>query len=367
MGDQLIGKGATLVLGFGSKKILSCEDIYGKLKGSYPVADIVLCSTSGEIYDDMVFDDTVSVAVIEFEKTIIRTACVNIKNLRDSFDAGKILFSQLMADDLAYVMIISDGGLVNGSELVRGIEQVNTGNIPVTGGLAGDAAQFNYTLVGCNEQPAQGNVVAVGFYGDSLKVAHSSMGGWEIFGPEKRVTHSVSNRLFEIDNKSALDLYKQYLGKYADELPGSALLFPLYVRPDGEANSVVRTILSIDDKEQSMVFAGDIPEGSFVRFMKANFDKLIDAATQAAGNTLTHFNTDAVEKPKLALLISCVGRKLILGTRIDEEVETVKEMLGEHTLISGFYSYGEISPLNPKERCELNNQSMTITTFSEEI
>ncbi len=365
MGDQLTGSGALLVLAFGSKEILSNGNIYVNLKSEYQAADIVLCSTSGEIYDDMVYDDTVSVVVIEFEKTGLKTASINIKDLPNSFEAGKSLFSQLQSDDLTYMMIISDGGLVNGSELVRGIEQVNVKNIPVTGGLAGDGDQFNYTLVGCNAVPSQGNIVAVGFYGDSLKVGHSSMGGWDIFGPEKKVTRSVSNRLFEIDNKSALELYKQYLGKYADELPGSALLFPLYIRPEGQTSSVVRTILSIDDKEQSMVFAGDIPEGSYVRFMKANFDKLIDAATQAAGNTLTQFPSALSEKPKLALLISCVGRKLILGKRIDEEVEAVKDRLGDDTLISGFYSYGEISPLNPNSKCELNNQTMTITTFNE--
>ena len=162
-------------------------------------------------------------------------------------------------------------------------------------------------------------------------------------------------------------MYKQYLGKYADELPGSALLFPLYVRPQGSDSAVVRTILSIDNDEQSMTFAGDIPQGSYIRFMKANFDKIIDAATQAAVNSLTQFNDSVKAKPKLALLISCVGRKLILGKRVDEEVEAVKEIFGGNTLLSGFYSYGEISPLNVNAKCELHNQTMTITTFNEDI
>ncbi len=298
----------------------------------------------------------------EFNSTLIKTVRLNINNYPDSFEAGKVLFNKLDEKDLSYMLVISDGGMVNGSQLVKGIEHVNITNIPVTGGLAGDGDKFNYTVVGCNEQPAQGNIVGVGFYGDSLKIGHSSFGGWEIFGPEKKVTRSEANRLFEIDGKSALELYKQYLGKYADELPGSALLFPLYVRPEGSTDSVVRTILSIDTNENSMVFAGDISEGSYVRFMKANFDKLIDAATHAACSTLTQFPA----KPKLALLISCVGRKLILGKRIDEEVEAVKEIFGEGTLLSGFYSYGEISPLNKNARCELHNQTMTITTFNEE-
>jgi len=354
-----------LVLGFCGKELLLSDNIYGKLRIDYPAADILLCSTSGEIYDAAVYDDSASIVAIEFEKTGIKTVSININDMPDSFEAGKALFGGLEGEGLCYVLVISDGGLVNGSQLVKGIESVNKGNIPVTGGLAGDAAKFNYTLVGINQVPAKGNIVAVGFYGDSLKIGHSSLGGWEIFGPEKKVTRSVSNRLFEIDNKSALELYKQYLGKYADELPGSALLFPLYIRPEGSPDSVVRTILSIDNDEQSMVFAGDIPEGSYVRFMKANFDKLVDAATHAAANSLSHFPGPGSEKPKFALLISCVGRKLILGKRIDEEVEAIKEIFGDGTLLSGFYSYGEISPMKPNAKCELHNQTMTITTFNE--
>jgi len=366
-GDQLTGKGNLLVLGFGAKNLLEEDDIYTKLKESYPTGDIVLCSTSGEIYDDVVSDNTVSVVAIEFEKTKIKTVSININDVPSSFEAGKTLFNQFNEKDLAYVLIISDGGLVNGSELVRGVEKVNINKIPVTGGLAGDADKFTYTVVGCNDTPAIGNIAAVGFYGKSLKIGHGSFGGWEIFGPEKRVTRSVSNRVFEIDHKSALELYKQYLGKYANELPGSALLFPLNVRNEDNTSSVVRTILSIDDDEQSMVFAGDVPEGSYIRFMKANFDKLIDAATLAAVNSIMQFHDAIDAKPKLALLISCVGRKLILGKRIDEEIETIKEVFGEGTLLSGFYSYGEISPLTPSAQCQLHNQTMTITTFNEDI
>lgn len=363
-GDALSSNSKKLVLGFGSKTLLQDATIYNHLQQDYPSSDIVLCSTAGEIYDDAVYDNTVSVVAIEFEKTQFSALSTNIKEHPNSFEAGKILFTQLsFLGNLSYVLIISDGGLVNGSELVRGIEEINNGKIPVTGGLAGDAARFISTLVGYNQAPAEGNIVAIGFYGSDLKIAHGSMGGWEIFGPEKKVTRSVANRLYEIDNGSALDLYKKYLGKYADELPGSALLFPLCVRLEGQEGYLVRTILSINEHEKEMVFAGDIPEGAYVRFMKANFDKIIDAANQAANNTLVQF--DPTSKPKLALLISCVGRKLILSKRTDEEIETVKDIFGNETIITGFYSYGEISPLNPHSKCELNNQTMTITTFNE--
>jgi hypothetical protein len=358
--EDITGAPQQLVLGFGAKPVLESDRFYIQLKQRYPAAQIILCSTSGEIYDDAVFDDTISVIAAGFEKTHLKAIQLSISDYPSGFEAGKSLYEQLNAPDLVYMLVISDGAVVNGSELVRGIESVNTRQIPVTGGLAGDAAHFNYTLVGVNQEPGRGHIAAVGFYGNSLRIGHGSMGGWETFGPERTVTRSTANKLFEIDYRNALEIYKTYLGKYADELPGSALLFPLSVRLHNDNSVVVRTILSINNEEQSMIFAGDIPEGSKVRFMKANFDRLIEASMQAAAQTQIAGN-----QPKLALLISCVGRKLILGKRIDEETESVREIMGPDTFLTGFYSYGEISPLLSTSRCELHNQTMTITTFDE--
>ncbi len=351
-----------LVLGFGSKELLSQGELFAGLRKKFPVAEIALCSTAGEIYGDEVLDDTVSITAIEFEATPLTSASIGIDEFETSYQAGAALVQKLNQQDLRYVLVLSDGGKVNGSELVRGIESEVHHKIPVTGGLAGDGPRFQSTLVGLNAPPQQGQIIAIGFYGDAIRISHGSMGGWEMFGLEKTVTRSASNELFEIDGVNALELYKQYLGKYADELPGSALLFPLSVKLAGADEPVVRTILSINADKNSMVFAGDVPEGARVRFMKANFDKLIDAASTAAQDALTPLKT---QQPKLALLISCVGRKLILGKRVDEEVEAVKEAFPDGTQLSGFYSYGEISPMRAETKCELHNQTMTITTFNE--
>lgn len=351
-----------LVLGFGAKEQLQAPGLYGRMRAAYPVADILFCSTSGEIHHREVIDDSLCFTAISFDATTVRSKQVNVRDYSDSFAAGQGLMESITFDGLCYILVFSDGSLINGSELVRGINAVVKNRVPVTGGLAGDADRFTSTLVGLNGEPEQGNVVAVAFYGDRLQVGHGSMGGWDMFGPAREVTRATSNELFEIDQQNALDLYKRYLGKYADNLPGSALLFPLSVQLPGSNKAVVRTILGIDTEKQSMVFAGDVPEGSQVRFMKANFDRIIDAATHAAGQA---HPLSSEQQPELALLISCVGRKLILGHRIEEEVEAVADFLGHPTLLSGFYSYGEISPLNPHTQCELHNQTMTITTFSE--
>ncbi|HLZ88293.1 MAG TPA: FIST N-terminal domain-containing protein [Puia sp.] len=362
--DPLEKSKVSLVMALGNKAVLAPADFYGQLRKEYPHAEIVLCSTAGEIFDDSVYEGSVSVTAVEFEKTKVRSAMVNIADFGGcSYEAGKALVENLMAfDELAYILVLSDGSRVNGSDLVRGINSQVQDGVPVTGGLAGDGAAFKSTLVGLNGVPDHGQIAAIGLYGKQLRVSHGSMGGWESFGPERTITRSTGNQLFMIDEESALDLYKKYLGPYAKELPGSALLFPLLVRRSNEEEPVVRTILSIDEGSKSMLFAGDVPEGASVRFMKANFDRLVDAASAAANQTFTEHPR---EEPSLSVLISCVGRKIILGNRVTEEVEAVKEAFGGKTLVTGFYSYGEIAPPFARVPCQLHNQTMTITNFSE--
>ncbi len=363
--DELSGTADSetdLVIGFGAKSMLEEKDIYASMRKQFPEAIIALCSSSGEIHHTEVYDGSLTVLAMSFAKTSLRYHAVNIQDHLNSFAAGTKVVQGLMAENLQHILILSDGSLVNGSELVKGINSIIPSNIPITGGLAGDGSAFNYTLVGLNETPKQGRILAIGFYGNSLRVAHGSFGGWEPFGLERTVTKSSGNELFEINGKNALNMYKEYLGKYAADLPGSALLFPLSMQVEGGDGYLVRTILSIDDERSSMIFAGDLPEGCKVRFMKANTDRLVDAASVAASSSLVSFDTI---EPEVALLISCVGRKLVLGQRVDEEVEAVADILGNNTVIGGYYSYGEISPLLEGGPCELHNQTMTITCMQE--
>jgi hypothetical protein len=353
---------AQLVLAFGDASLIAGHEAFDHIKGLFPNAQIVSCSTAGEIIGGEVHANSIVVTAIQLEKTTIKCCVTDIKQHRNSHETGKYLMKELLTDDLSTVFVISDGTHINGSELVSGLNENNPRHIPVTGGLAGDGDRFNKTFVGLNQSPQEGIIVAVGFYGTSLKMGHGSFGGWDEFGPEKTITRSEKNVLYEIDGQNALNLYKEYLGPYKDELPGSALLFPLSLKEPGSDKHVVRTILSINEHEKSMLFAGNLPQGCTVRLMKASFDKLIEGSSIAAKDSVTTLENG---NPQLALMISCVGRKLILQGRTEDEVTAAKLIFTDKVPIAGFYSYGEISPFNQLTRCELHNQTMTITTLSE--
>jgi hypothetical protein len=358
-----LGVQADLVLLFGATKRIKEKGLIDMIRASYPNACIFGCSTAGEIMGTQVLDDSLIVTAVSFSATRVAGAMVKVPGIEKSYMAGVELAISLAADDLKHVFVLSEGLNINGSELVRGLTDHLPVGITLTGGLSGDGDRFQETYVLFNNEPTRDAVGAIGFYGSTLRVGYGSFGGWDTFGPERLITRSKGNILYELDGKSALNLYKQYLGEHAKGLPATGLLFPLSLRINDASRPVVRTLLSVDEENQSMTFAGNMPVNAYARLMKANFERLIDGAIDAAR---TSDETIGHSRPEIAILISCVGRKLILKQRIEEEVEGVRDTLGEDATYTGFYSYGEISPFDKGGTCELHNQTMTITTLSEE-
>lgn len=352
---------AELVLVFGSTAILGDRQRLQEFRACYPKAHLFGCSTAGEICGTRVTDDSVVLTAVQFEATKVALARTNIAECTGSREAGECLAKALDPKGLVHAVVLSDGQHIDGSELVMGLMAHLPRGVVVTGGLAGDGARFKRTIVCVDDIAKEGEVGVLGLYGTRLKVGYGSLGGWDPFGPERLITRSKGNVLYELDDQPALVLYKTYLGEQASGLPATGLLFPLSVRTKG-GGGFVRTILAINEAQQSMTFAGDVPEGAYARLMKANFDRLVDGAQGAAKISYEAIGSSS---PELAVLISCVGRKLVLKQRTEEEVEAVRGVLGDRTILTGFYSYGEICPAAPNASCELHNQTMTITTFAE--
>jgi hypothetical protein len=323
------------------------------------------CSTAGEIMGVRVYNGVITLTAISFDYTDIDFFSTDIKEANGSYSAGQKLAERLNKEGLSHVFVLSEGLHVNGSVLTSGLASKLPPEVSVTGGLAGDQDRFLETVVFTEEGAVRDAVSAIGFYGSKLRVGYGYKGGWTPFGLDRCITRSRENVLYELDGKPALSLYKKYLGEQAEKLPASGLLFPLKLTGTDGNPELVRTILGVDEKNGSMIFAGNMPEGRSVRLMKANMDRLVSGAGEAASLTI---KTTGREDPELAILISCVGRKLVLKQRVEEEVEIVKETFGENTVMTGFYSYGEICPcFHGEDNCELHNQTMTITTLSEDV
>lgn len=360
--NETILKEASIVFIFGNREDIKEPKIYKEIRALFPDADIVGCSSSGNIIDGALSEASVVATAVYFEKGTVQLSVQDFTPEDNVSAMAEKIIHGLPSEGLKHVFLLSDGLNINGSCLAKGANSALKGDIAMTGGLAGDGTDFEETWVIANDVAKQNRLVAIGFYGESLHISSGCFAGWDEFGIYRRITKSEGNVVYEIDNQPALDLYKKYLGTYANELPGSGLRFPFNVKKDENTDAVIRSILAVNEEEKSLFFAGDVEEGSYARLMKTDIDGLIDGS-EVAASRIKQFN----DKPALGLVVSCVGRRVILNQLTDEEIEAISDILGENVALTGFYSYGELAPhSNEILSCRLHNQTMTLTTIYEE-
>ena len=349
---------ADLVLAFGDSDYFQSPECHRDLKVRFPQALIVGCSSSGNIQGGDISDGDVVATAVRFERSRVRLSQASgTGSSKCGLRAlARQLTDALQAPDLRHVVIFSDGLDINGSELAEGLGGCG---VPVSGGLAGDGTRFARTWVMADAPARTGTLAAVGFYG-GLAATTGCFAGWQEFGAERRVTRAEGNVVYTIDNQPALGLYKKFLADQAKDLPGSGLRFPLSIRPTRQARPVIRTLLGVDESAQTLTFAGDVPQDSLCRLMKTNLDDLIESAGLAAAAA-----RHAPGSGGLCLVVSCVGRRLVLGQLTEEEIDQVRSTLGPETVVTGFYSYGELAPLGSDLHCQLHNQTMTLTILRE--
>lgn len=360
-----------LILCFGSKDLVKQQERFDEIRNMFPRGYIVLCSTSGEIMGQTVSDNTLSATAIEFDSSRAEAHMARLAEFGSSESVGRHLGEQLAKENLKHVLLFTDGLAFNGDEIIRSLQAALPDNVAITGGSAGDAAEFKETYIGLDNLPMQDSAVVIGLYGDSLSISYGSEGGWDPFGITRKVTKSIGNVVYSLDNIPILDIYKEYIGTHSvnnlDDnvhLAAAGLMFPLSVREKDTDTPIVRSIMSVNEDEKSVVYAGNVPEGSFAQLMKASVNRLVDGA-EVASKISSSMHPD--QQAQLAILVSCIGRKLVLKQRTEEELESVQQVLGDDCAMTGYYSYGEFTPYSiSNNTCRLQNQTMTITTLAEQ-
>lgn len=339
-------------------------NLHRRLRALFPDAVLSGCSTAGEISQRGVSQFSLVITAVQLGAGAIARAQTRLRGMDDSEAAGQRIGQQLGQQAFAGVLIFAPGVEINGSALIRGLQQKLAPAVPICGGLAGDRGTFTQTFVLGDEGAGPDQIVALGLHPDAVTLGHGSFGGWQPFGPMRRVTRAEGNVLYELDGESALAIYKRYLGEYADQLPASGLLFPFSMVDSARTElGLIRTILGVHEGEGALILAGEVQEAKYMQMMHARTDALVEGAIAAAESAHRASLGGGATGQSLSILVSCVGRKLVMGDRVDEEVEAVGEVFGASGTLCGFYSNGEISPFLDTTECKLHNQTMTITSL----
>ncbi len=334
------------------------------LRAAFPDAQLAGCSTAGEIASNGVLTGGCVITAVQFEHCKVSVFADTVADIDDSAAAGARLATKMQAADPGAVLLFAPGVNINGTALVDGLAAGLTPGVRILGGLAGDDAAFHETFTLTDGGIAARAVVGVALPRE-LTVGNGSFGGWKPFGPDRKVTRCEGSILYELDGEPALSVYKRYLGDHAKDLPASGLLFPFEMRDEAHREEgLIRTILGVDEKAGSLALAGNINPEGYLRLMRASTDALVDGAQTSAEASFSGLNESA--SPAMAVLVSCVGRKIVMGGRVEEEVEAVGAVLGSSATLAGFYSYGEIGPTPASQQCRLHNQTMTISYFRED-
>lgn len=365
--ENIIGLGklvqANLVLMFGAKEFICNKKVFDIIKNKYSQAYIIGCTTAGEIYKDQVNDHTLTVTSIQFENTEIKFFSSEIEDIGADYKKGLEIAKLIPTENLAHLFVLAEGENINGSKIVEGLVDGLPEHAKITGGLAGNGNTFKETYVISNDYAKQNQIAVVAFYGDKIKIGYGSVGGWDTFGIERFVTKSEGNVVYELDGRPILDLYNDYLGEYSKDLPAIGLLFPLNVRSSDNVYNYVRAVVGVNRENKSLRFFGEVPQGYYARLMYGNSNNLIHGAMEAAENSLKSIDS---KNQKIAILVSCVARRVLLNQMTDEEIEAVRNVFGNDVTFTGFYSYGEIAPSHKERITEFHNQTMTITLIGED-
>jgi len=357
-----LGSSAQLVLAFGDVTVESAEECLGSVSQLYPNAQIFGCSTAGDIQGTTLSDGMLSITAIAFEHTWVAAGQSALHGPSEGFAGAVQAISSLPPEGLRHVLLLAPGNYLNGGDLVCGINSALPAGVTASGGFAGAGGQVHGSSVWCGGKPDGPAIGALGFYGPRLRVGTGAGGGWRPFGPDRRITRCSNVTICELDGHSALELYKQYLGEHAKSLPFSALRFPLGLRANENEPWQVRVIVGIDEAQGGLSFDCKIAEGAHARFLVGNAGHLVEGALSAAEISQQRLGSPA----ELSIVVSCFGRKVVLGQQTEEELEALRQVFGSQTVMTGFYSYGEISGLADSAQAGLYNQTMTVTTLSEQ-
>lgn len=314
-----------------------------------PLAHIMGSTTDGEIIENNVLIESIVISCSVFEKSSLRSAEELYGG--DSYSMGKNICSKLDGDDIKVLILFTAGLDIDGEAFLNGVWSVSGGRYIVSGGMAGDNAQFVHTYVAHGESIIESGAVGIALCGSQLRAMNQYQFGWNAIGLPMEVTKAKGNRVYEIEHQSVVSIYEKYLSKpIADQLPKIGAEIPLIIERNGV--KMARACLQ-KMEDDSLIFAGDIAVGEMVRFGVGDINVILEESKTLCKYTKSRF------QPETIFVYSCMARRRLLQSSRPFELKNLAN--GCH--VSGFYAYGEF--FSDTKNTYLMNETLTLLALSE--
>lgn len=350
------------------------EPLASTLATLLPGVSIVGCSTDGEITADGLSVDSVVLILLSSPSMTARAAHFAGLTPENSLQAGREIASSLASERGRALMLFPDGLTCNGSDIIRGAQEVLNSSFIMAGGTSGDRGRFQKTFQIQNGKAHSTSLVGLMLESDTpLEIGFGVMSGWKPIGIAKTVTHAEGNVVYRIENETALDVYSTFLGDKASQLPAIGVEYPFGLVDesgrvgekgfrDGDEYILLRAPMAVDRSTGAIQFAASIPQGAKIKMTRAKSTEIIEAAREAASRSLQHLTG----KPDAVFFFSCMARKVVLGRKTDQEIMAAREVYGESIPMIGFYTYGEIANCGENAPiCRFHNETATFLAIRE--
>lgn len=249
------------------------------------------------------------------------------------------------------LIMLPDGLAGDGLRVIQGVQKILGDKFEIVGGSLGDEDRFKKTYQYYNGKVYENSAVGILLSSAKIKTATGVRSGWESVGSRFRCTEAKNNVVYKFGSKTALQVYTEYLGQNrASKLPAIGLEYPMGLvderaKIEGYDYFQIRCPLAVNKKDGSITFAAAIPEGKEVTLTYSSRSSIINGSRLSAQQAK---KTLGKAKPRLIMMFSCVARKMVLDRRTNEEIKAVKQVFGNSVPIIGFYTYGEIGPIDKR-------------------
>ena len=311
--------------------------------------DVFGATSSGEITNDGIHEDSISVMLLEISRDAYRLKVFDGKG-KTSSEVGQAVgkWAKTIFEDPAF-MLMSAGLRANGEQIVKGIIYTTERQVPLFGCLAGAGdplTQLEDTFVFNTSEVLGNGVVALVFDRNVIELQGVAASGWKGIGTQKTITKAKGNIVYSIDGEPALDVYNKYLDIGGD--PMVAAEYPLLLMRD-DGSSVLRAAFLVNE-DKSIIYAGTVPEGAKVRFSLPPGPEIIDFAIAQ----MTKFN-EQIPKSDAVVLFSCKGRHVTLGEMVKDEISAIRKLW--NVPLVGSFTFGEIGPA-PQGMSDFHNYTL---------